>query len=159
MASQSVIPQEHLDTLTGMFTRLKFYAELYNDPNLRGDLGLALVPLPGVEVPGEGVVVPLTKRQKLEAKQAKLKKKLQPATAVERYQRLKDPVPLTVAEAACLSGMSEDYIRRHFAKVQGVNRPPSSVHKRGVRQKKAMTIPVDIFEAEESKWKVKEKKK
>jgi hypothetical protein len=138
---------EHLAIFNGMFERLGAYADGYDDARREG-------PEP-VEVKAEPVVVlPLSKREKREAKQAKLKEKLQPATAVERFHRLNEPDPLTVAEAAHLSGMGDDFIRRYFAKVPGVNRIPSSVHKRGVRRKRGMTIPVAIYEAEEQKWKV-----
>jgi hypothetical protein len=95
-----------------------------------------------------------SKSDKLRVKCEKLKTKLKGFNAVEKLQRLNDPEPLTVAEAAHLSGMGPGWVRRYFRKIEGVKLLPSSITKRGKRPRFVMTIPVRLYEREEVKWTV-----
>jgi len=61
--------------------------------------------------------------------------------------------PLTVKEAAHKLGRSEWWTRNHFKKVDGALVMPGS-GKRGIRQYETVTVPVEVFERELSKFRV-----
>jgi hypothetical protein len=62
--------------------------------------------------------------------------------------------PLTVKQAAHELGRSEWWTRKHFKKVVGAYLMPGS-GKRGTRQYETVTVPVEVFERERSKYRVK----
>ena len=62
--------------------------------------------------------------------------------------------PLTVKQAAHELGRSEWWTRNHFKKVVGAYVMPGS-GKRGTRQYETVTVPVEVFERERSKYRVK----
>jgi len=62
--------------------------------------------------------------------------------------------PLTVRQVAQKLGRSEWWARTHFKKVLGAL-VMSGSGKRGTRQYRTVTVPVDVFERELSKFRVK----
>jgi methylphosphotriester-DNA--protein-cysteine methyltransferase len=62
--------------------------------------------------------------------------------------------PLSVKQAAQRLGRSEWWTRKHFKKVFGAYVIPGS-GKRGKRQYETVTVPVDVFERELLKFRVK----
>ena len=62
--------------------------------------------------------------------------------------------PLTVRQVAQKLGRSEWWTRTHFKKVVGALVMPGS-GKRGTRQYETVTVPVEVFERERSKFRVK----
>ena len=62
--------------------------------------------------------------------------------------------PLTIKQAAHKLGRSEWWTRNHFKKVDGALVMPGS-GKRGIRRYETVTVPVEVFERELSKFRVK----
>ncbi len=59
--------------------------------------------------------------------------------------------PLSVRQAAARSGMSEDWIRRHFSRVPGVLLIPSPT-KRATRSYNRVVIPEEVFTREMGRY-------
>jgi hypothetical protein len=62
--------------------------------------------------------------------------------------------PLTIKQAAQKLGRTEWWTRTHFKKAVGALVMPGS-GKRGTRQYETVTVPVEVFERERSKFRVK----
>ena len=73
---------------------------------------------------------------------------------VSGSSRADEAEPLTVKQAAHELGRSEWWTRKHFKKVVGAYVMPGS-GKRGTRQYETVTVPVEVFERERSKYRIK----
>jgi hypothetical protein len=84
-------------------------------------------------------------------REANSKESAAPVCGTDRAGEAK---PLTVKQAAHKLGRSEWWTRNHFKKVDGALVMPGS-RKRGTRQYETVTVPVDVFERERAKFRVK----
>lgn len=95
------------------------------------------------------------KKEEFERRCRKMRERNSKGTAAASGAAFADESePLTVKQAAHKLGRSEWWTRNHFKKVDGALVMPGS-GKRGIRQYQTVTVPVEVFERERCKFRVK----
>jgi hypothetical protein len=95
------------------------------------------------------------KKEELERRCQKMRERNSKGSAATSGAALTSKAePLTVKQAAHKLGRSEWWTRNHFKKVDGALVMPGS-GKRGIRPYETVTVPIEVFERELSKYRVK----